>query len=350
MPKKIHRSPSIVRYLLSIAPCSLPLLFLFFAQVITAQNVHFSQMYNNPLRMNPARAGVFNGHIRGAALYRQQWSAVPVPYQTLSAGVDWKGRQKGKNGLAFAALLEHDKAGDGGLRWTKMGGLLCVHHQIGVNLSLSAGFGTEFAQRNINIEALTFQKQWNGDVFDANLSNGENMNRTSGVFPLLSGGINLHYASQETRSSLNVGFGTFHLNRPNVGFRQDDPDHLPIRWALLTDGFIQLREQTDLLYFGTGQLMARASEWVAGGGIRQILAAQPGHYLDVQMSIGLRWKDAVIPALQITWNDWTVGLSYDVNTSPFQIATARRGGPEVALVWRPIPVPNVKTTKCCPIF
>ena len=328
----------------------LPLLLLLFSTSLFSQDLHFSQFYNNPLRLNPARTGVFDGQVRGSALYRQQWSGVPVPYQTLSGAYEWKKRQKGKSQLGFALLLEHDRAGDAALKWSKLGGILCVHHQIRVNLSLSAGFGTEFAQRNIDVSALKFQKQWAGDFFNGNLPNGENINKTSGVFPTLSGGINLHYLSGESRSRINAGIGTFHLNRPNAGFRQDNPEHLPIRWTILTDAIIQLNDHTDAVVYGSGQRMAKTSEWVMGGGVRQILSALPGKYLNMQASLGMRVKDAVIPAVQMTYNDWTVGVSYDINISPFKIATQRRGGPELSVIYRPIPVPNVKITECCPIF
>jgi type IX secretion system PorP/SprF family membrane protein len=316
----------------------------------TAQHLHFSQFYNNPLRLNPALTGAFTGHLRGSLLYRQQWSAVPVPYQTLSGAFDWKGRQRGKNGLAFAALLEHDRAGDAALQWSKLGGLVSVSHQIGVNLHISAGFGTEFAQRSFNIDALRFQKQWNGDVFNGNLPNGESFNRSSGIFPLLSGGFNVHYEHSDKRNQADIGAGAFHLNRPNVGFRQDERDLLPVRWTGFGMGAIQCAEHTDAVWIAGMQLMARATEMTAGGGIRQILAARPGLYWTVQMTAAWRWKDAIIPAIQMTWNDWTVGMSYDINTSPFKIATQRRGGPEVSVIYRPIPVPSVKTVKCCPIF
>lgn len=317
---------------------------------LPAQDLHFSQFYNNPLRLNPALTGGFEGHLRGSLLYRQQWTSVPVPYQTISGAFDWKARQKGKNGFAFAALVEHDRAGDAALSWTKLGAMASVSHQIGVNLHISAGFGTEFAQRAFSVEALKFQRQWSGDAFNGNLSNGENLNQSSGIFPVLSGGLNLHYGQSDTRTKIDVGAGGFHFNRPNVAFRQNEKDLLPVRWTGFAQGVIQWGEHSDVVWMTNVQYMGRSSEWLAGGGVRHILTQRPGLFWNVQATASLRGKSAVIPALQMTWNDWTAGLSYDLDISPFRIATQRRGGPELALIYRPLPVPNVKTVKCCPIF
>lgn len=324
--------------------------FLYLPSLCCGQDLHFSQYYNNPARLNPARTGGFEGRFRGSTLYRQQWQSVPIPWQTLSGALEWNRWNRGKNGLAFGMLLEHDKAGDAALKWTKLGGIICVHHQIGVNFSLSGGFGTEFAQRSIDVDKLKFQKQWTGDFFNGNLPNGENINASSDVFPTLSGGLNAHYERSESRTRFDIGVGSFHLNRPNAGFRQDHPAPLLVRWTILTDAILQLSDHTDMLVLGLGQRTARANEWLIGSGIRQILSKIPGKYLQIQMALQWRIGDAIIPAVQATYNEWTLGLSYDMNVSPFKIATHRRGGPEVSVIYYPIPVPNVKKTKCCPIF
>jgi hypothetical protein len=51
----------------------------------SAQDIHFSQFYNTPILVNPAFTGFINGNYRFAALYRNQWASVTVPYQTINA-------------------------------------------------------------------------------------------------------------------------------------------------------------------------------------------------------------------------------------------------------------------------
>ena len=52
------------------------------------QDIHFTQYYATPLVFNPAATGLFDENLRLSNNYRTQWSAVGVPYQTISVSVD----------------------------------------------------------------------------------------------------------------------------------------------------------------------------------------------------------------------------------------------------------------------
>lgn len=54
------------------------------------QDVHFSQFFEAPLWRNPSLAGLFNGDVRFQGVYRTQWGAVTVPYQTGSFNGEYK--------------------------------------------------------------------------------------------------------------------------------------------------------------------------------------------------------------------------------------------------------------------
>ncbi|MCC6283099.1 MAG: hypothetical protein IT262_21005, partial [Saprospiraceae bacterium] len=70
----------------------------------------------------------------------------------------------------------------------------------------------------------------------------------------------------------------------------------------------------------------------------------------VQFTLSTRSGDALIPAVQVERGSWTLGFSYDWNTSEFATATINYGGLEIALVYRTLPVPPPKYFKACPIF
>ena len=55
-----------------------------------AQDVGFSQFYDQPLLPNPALAGIFTGDIRLTASYRNQWQSVTVPYRTFGLSSEIK--------------------------------------------------------------------------------------------------------------------------------------------------------------------------------------------------------------------------------------------------------------------
>ena len=49
-----------------------------------AQDIHFSQVDANPMLLNPAYAGFYNGAGRFGAIYRNQWASVSIPFQTFA--------------------------------------------------------------------------------------------------------------------------------------------------------------------------------------------------------------------------------------------------------------------------
>ena len=126
---------------------------------VTAQDLHFSQFYHNPIHLNPASTGLFRGDMRAAALYRTQWSTVPVSYQTFSGAFDWKAMRRKGNLISAGLLLQHDQAGDAALRWTQIGFSGSVAHAIGATQALSAGFGIAFAQHSFDISGLKFKNR-----------------------------------------------------------------------------------------------------------------------------------------------------------------------------------------------
>lgn len=321
-------------------------LALFLSAQTSAQDLHFSQFYHNPTQLSPALTGIFRGDLRAAALYRSQWKSVPVPYQTFSGAVDWKLLRRDANLLSIGFQLQHDRAGDAALTWTQVGATASVAHALGEQHALSAGLGLSLAQRAFDISKLKFKNQWGGDVFDPTLPTGESFDKNSGFAPLLSAGLNWHWEPAESRTRFDAGVGAFHLNRPNINFRDDADQALPMRFALLLNGALQLNELTDVVAFGTAQRMGKARETLLGGGLRRMLSPD----VAVQFSLATRFGDAVIPAFQVEWLNWTAGLSYDWNTSDFDIATGGRGGFEIAVVYRSSPVPPVKAFKSCPIF
>lgn len=322
----------------------------FFITALNAQDLHFSQFYHNPTQLNPARTGVFEGDWRASGLYRSQWTRVPVSYQTFAGAFEWKALALKGNWLSVGLLLQNDQAGDAALRWTELGGNLSVMHIFDRKMSISGGFGIKFVQRSFDVGALKFKNQWGGDFFNANLPTKENFSRSSGIFAALSSGVNVHCDPQSSRTRLDFGVGITHLNRPNAGFQQDERQTLPMRFNVGVDGYWQLRDRTDLAFGALFQQMSGASAQIIGLGLRRVLNQDAGKWLAVQAGISYRIGDAAIPTLQLERNTWTFALSYDVNISAFQTATRGRGGPEIAVIYRPLPPAPPKTFKACPIF
>lgn len=323
------------------------LVFLLFATIASAQDLHFSQPYHNPMQFTPAQTGVFQGDIRAMGMYRSQWTSVPVSYRTFAAAFDMKAWQRGANSVGAGLLVQQDKAGDAGLSWLQIGFSGSATRVLDDWNSLSVGFGLAVAQRRFDISGLTFKNQWTGDTYDASLPTKESFNQSSGLSPTLSAGLNWRLEVPGKRTEANVGIGAFHLNRPAIGFDPGGSEQLPVRLAVLANSAVALNESYDLIVFAIGQRMGVAQEILFGaGGKLWLIPDQTA----IQFTLAMRLGDALIPALQYEFGDWTIGLSYDWNRSDFQTATNGRGGFELAVVYRSLPVPPVKTFKSCPVF
>lgn len=317
---------------------------------LEAQDLHFSQFYLHTQHLSPASAGAFQGSLRASGIYRSQWRSVPVDYQTYGVATDWKAKQRGKSLISLGLLLQSDKAGDGRMSWAQGGLNLSAGHNLGANSRLSVGLGANALQRSVDISRLSFKNQWNGDNYDPNLASGEPLARSSGLAVSLSTGVHFAIQAPSSRTGLNLAIGGTHLNRPELTLGGQNPLRLPVRWSFWGEGMYEWRESTDLLAYTSLQSMQQAREIVIGAGIRQFLTTGLANVTAVRASVGWRQGDAIIPAVQIERNNWLAGFSYDLNISGFKQATRNRGGFELALVYRIVPVEVSKIVKCCPVF
>lgn len=343
-------SSSIIMYGMRTFTTLSAMLLVLVALPAIAQDLHFSQFYLHPQHMSPASAGGFQGTLRASGIYRSQWRTVPVDYKTYGLAADWKAIQAPKSEISLGLILQQDQAGDARLSWTQGGLNFSAGHKIGQNSRLAAGFGISALQRSIDLGQLTFKNQWNGDNFDPNLASREPFSRSSGLTASLSAGLHFSAQAADSRSGLKIAMGAFHLNRPELSFGGIGEARLPIRWSIWTEGMYEWSSQTDWWGYGAFQYMNQAQELVLGAGIRQFINNGLADVTAVRISLGWRSGDAIIPAVQLERNNWLAGFSYDINLSEFEQATRGRGGPELALVYRLVPVEISKVVKCCPVF
>jgi type IX secretion system PorP/SprF family membrane protein len=79
-----------------------------------AQDLHFSQFNRTPLFLNPALSGAFEGQVRVMANFRNQWQAIPVPYNSISLSADYNLTfETSRDRFGFGAQVVSDRAGDG---------------------------------------------------------------------------------------------------------------------------------------------------------------------------------------------------------------------------------------------
>ena len=76
--------------LINIMKYVLPIFyFLLLHTGLQAQDPHFSQFFASPLSLNPALTGRFDGTLRVAGNYRNQWPTIDNAFKTYTASVDF---------------------------------------------------------------------------------------------------------------------------------------------------------------------------------------------------------------------------------------------------------------------
>ncbi len=324
------------------------------SQSMMAQDIHFSMFDYAPLNLNAAHTGLFSGDYRIVGNYRSQWFDVPVAYRTISLTFDAHLLPyKIENDVWGVGLtFNHDQAGDGQLAALNIMASTAYTKRITKNFFIGAGVQLGFNNRRFNLEKLTFNDQFNGDVYDPNLTSSDQLkfaDKNNISYFDMNVGMNFRYQSSK-RMWINLGGGVFHLTQPNVSFLGTDGVLLPIRWNIMANATIKVGERVDIVPLFMFQRQLEYQEIVYGSMMRYHFNLNPGRELYGEIGVMHRWDDAVIARIGFSYQNFLVGLSYDINVSGFQAATRNNGGYELSVQYIWSKVPSLGTTKTCPIF
>jgi type IX secretion system PorP/SprF family membrane protein len=307
---------------------------------INAQDLHFSQFMNAPLLTNPANTGFIpNADYRIGANFRQQWATVPVPYKTYSIWGDAQiMRDEIYNGwIGVGGSLLSDVAGRGGLQSTKINAHVAYHQMLGDNSLLSVGFNGGLVVKRVNPLVFSWDNQWNGKFFDANLPVGENFANNVTKYADIGFGLNYAYFPDENRY-YNAGLSVNHVNRPKESFFTStssgsyDAKVAP-RITGFANGSFKLSEKVIINPSAYASFQGKASEIVAGA--TAIYNLKTDYQDNTELFAGLyyRYKDAVVPTVGLLYKNMRFTISYDVTTSNnLARFNSLRGGNELSLI------------------
>lgn len=314
-----------------------------------AQDIHFSQFFNVPMGLNPGGIGQFDGDYRAHGVFRQQWRSVTVPYRTFGLGGDARDF-KGVKGLGLGAWLFNDRAGDSrinqfhfslGASWTETLDARKRH-------SLTAGAQLGITSLTIDNGGLTFDTQYNGFTYDPSRDNGEDFRRYGLAHEDVHAGLVYHY-TRSSRQWLQAGFGLFNLTRPGVGFLGEPSIPLDRRSDAYAMASFTVHPDIDVLPVMRFMAQGTFRELDLGANARYILLERYGLKRALLAGLHLRARDAGFIFAGLERDDWTFGMSYDINTSDLVPASRYRGAIEFTAVriWRKRPPVPVRF-KACP--
>ncbi|HEX8515091.1 MAG TPA: PorP/SprF family type IX secretion system membrane protein [Bacteroidia bacterium] len=318
-----------------------------------AQDIHYSQFNASPQNLNPAQTGLFDGDWRFAGNYRSQWSAIPVPYKTFSLAGDTRLKTRLENDVPGVGLqINNDKSGDSRFGTTQVllsGSYIKKLTKDSAHF-LSVAIQPGITTKSFNVNALTFDNQYDGDQYNASLASGENFSRTRITYFDMGAGF-VYYWRKTNRTKVNFGVSAFHLNRPKQSFFNDDDIRLDIKTTVSGLGQIPVAAKLDILPSFMYQRQGKFQETLLGLFGKYHLKGVNGLETAVSLGAFYRVKDAFILAANVDYRNFNVGISYDVNTSKLIEATNRRGGFEISVIYifKKI-VPFVAKKRVCPIY
>jgi type IX secretion system PorP/SprF family membrane protein len=307
---------------------------LFVTQQIIAQDLHFSQFFNNPLLTNPANTGFIpDADYRLGASYRNQYSNImAVPYKTISVYGDAQVfRDKIQTGwLGLGGVILRDVAGTGSLTSTKIYGSIAYHQMLGLSSLLTAGFNVGWANKRVDQNKLTFPDQFDGHFFDGSLPTSVQLVNNSVSYFDMQAGLNYAYFPTEN-IYINAGYSIQHVNEPMETFFADDAgSKLSMRHIGFLNGIFKLNDNVIINPAAYYTTQAKSSELVAGLNAAYNLSGDGSK----QIIGGLfyRYRDAVIPTVGLQINNIRFTFSYDVTSSALKNFNHSLGAQEFNLL------------------
>ena len=327
----------------------LPVLLAMLSVEAWGQDLHFSQYYNTPLLVNPANTG-FNPDFdfRAGVNYRNQWASVGSPYKTTSAWGDVKllGNRIENGWIGLGGMLWKDQAGSGSLTGTTGMVSLAYHQMLGYNSLLSGGFSVGYTQKRIDVTKLTFDDQWNGVFFDANIPTFEPFATNQVSYVDLQAGINYAYFASEN-FYFNAGVSVMHINTPRETFFDASVSNNEIsrRYNVFLNASVKVVDTWILNPNVYVSMVGNSREILAGINANRDLGDNGARQLI--MGVYYRNNDAIIPLFGYQINDLKMTFNYDATISSLSKSNLTRGAYEISIVKSGIfPSSQGRQTRC----
>jgi type IX secretion system PorP/SprF family membrane protein len=303
----------------------------FAAKALAQVDPHFSQFYAYPLWLNPGLTGVMDGDYRFTAIYRNQWRNVTSPFTTMGFSADVA---TNKN-LNIGANVLHQVAGDGGYKY--LNGYVSIAYsglKFGTENSQQVCFGIQagMLSRRFDISKFQFGDQWNPITgYNPGATTADLMvsGNSSSVLDI---GAGVSYMDNTADKKVNFfgGVGAFHLTQPQDPFVNEGVKRtLPIRYSAQVGASITVSDNA--------RITPNALVLRQGNVMEKMLGIygtyQANEVTDLLFGLNYRFEDAISPYFGIGYQNFLVGISYDVNNSELGKAAKGTNSFEISLTW-----------------
>ncbi len=304
-----------------------------------AQDLSFSQFYEKPLLRNPALAGVFDGDIRVAGIFRNQWQSVTVPYQTGALSVEMKFPVGNANDyLTLGLQTTYDVAGDIKLKRTQILPVINFHKSLNEDYDsyLSVAFMGGAVNSQFDVSKLKLDDQYVAGAFSASNPTQQVFSNTGVTYWDMATGLTYSQGFGDN-GSWYLGAALFHFNKPKVAFYTNNQTTTLLNKFTVNGGLTAPTSDANrIVLFGDYSQQGGSNQFCGGALYGTDLVQEYDGDDKVSLYLGAfyRWKDALVPIVKLDYYNTAVGLSYDVNVSKLKTASQLRGGFELSLSYR----------------
>lgn len=307
----------------------------------SAQDIHFSQFWENEIFHNPALTGVFSGDYKFGLDYRSQWSSITTPFTTTMLSGETRiivNREIGDY-ISFGLAYTHDKAGTINFTSDQIYPAIAYNKALEDvhNTYLSVGFTGGYISRSVDQSLMTFSSQYLNSSYAATNPSGETYVYRGLHNYDVGAGVSLN-SSLDINSRFNyyIGAALYHINHPTEIFNGGDvTSKLPMKGEFNAGIHIPLSDQFSLTAHANYSVQAPYQEFIFGGLItwRPIPVGLPSIFA---FTFGVldRYQDAVIPTFKFDYKNTSLGFSFDVTNSSLAAEAGGAGATEITLYVR----------------
>jgi len=275
---------------------------------------HFTQNYTYPLYINPALTGSSDGDYRVSAVYRSQWGSVGNPYRTIGVSGD----MRTPNNLAVGVNILKQSAGDAGFNYvTAYASVAYSGVRFGSEEKHRIVFAMQGGVMDRRIDESKFQwgEQWNPVTgYNALNPTSESFANRSATTLDLGAGILYYDAGADQKANAFAGLSVFHINKPRdliITSDNGDAYTIPYRYVVHGGASINLSDDFRLVPHALLMRQGTAGENMIGIYAQKNINSQT----DLMLGAYYRNKDAIAPFVGVDFQNFLIGLSYDLNTS-----------------------------------
>ncbi|TCJ13327.1 type IX secretion system membrane protein PorP/SprF [Flaviaesturariibacter flavus] len=315
-----------------------------------AQDPNFSQFFVSPLTLNPALTGKFDGTMRIAGNYRNQWPTINNAFTTYTVSADagiLKDRISENDVFGVGVMAFSDKSGNGVLQNNFIALSTSYHKSLdddGMH-SIGLGFQGTYVSKRLNTVGLNFEDMLRSDGFTGvTTEDFSSKDRLSVSYMDVNAGA---FYSGTTNGDNNIFFGVsmYHINRHKETFNKGEYFLQP-RFTVHGGARLPVGEFNAVHFSANYSRQANATNTMIGGAYELNLNAESERPTSLYVGSWYRLQDAVIPYIGLEFGAFRVGASYDVNISKLKPASNMRGGAEISLIYIHRPADRLPKLNC----